>query len=78
MIILHLSFSPDDDEMAYSKVDLDGLYSAIQNSETDACRGYLLDEEVKFAGTLIDGHHRSAGLFEAGKLDFECPDYSVY
>jgi DGQHR domain-containing protein len=65
-------YHPDDDEMAYYKINLSELYSVIENAETDE-DGFLLDESHIFAGTLIDGHHRSAGLFEAGKLDFECP-----
>ncbi|MBD8590400.1 DGQHR domain-containing protein [Peribacillus simplex] len=65
-------YHPDDKEMAYYKVDLNGLYSVIENAETDE-DGFILDESDKFAGTLIDGHHRTAGQFEAGKMDFECP-----
>lgn len=64
--------NPTDAEISYYKVDLNAFYKVIDEAEA-AEDGYLIDETNKFVGTLIDAHHRTAGIFEAGKQDFECP-----
>lgn len=65
-------FNPNDSDIAYYKVDLKTLREKIEESEVDS-EGYLKEESDIFPGILIDGHHRTTGLFEAGKLSFECP-----
>lgn len=62
---------PEDDEFIYYVVDLNKFEKVISEAELDG-EGYLIDESI-FPGILIDGHHRSVGLHEAGKLLFECP-----
>lgn len=70
----YVEFLPDpsDKSTMYYIVDLEKLHTVISNSETDE-DGYIKDESSIFVGTLLDGHHRSSGLYEAGKLNFECP-----
>lgn len=70
----YVSFNehPDDKDIAYFKVNLEALGKKIEDSEEDK-DGYLLDESEIFPGILIDGHHRTAGLYEANKLTFEIP-----
>ena len=63
--------NPEDNDTLYYTIDLLKLTEVITDGETDS-DGYLLDESI-FPGILIDGHHRTAGLYEAGKLEFECP-----
>lgn len=63
-------------DMLVYKINLKLLLEIINGKEVDE-NGYIEDEENVFLGILIDGHHRSEGLFKSGRLDFEVP-ISVY
>nr|WP_251135791.1 DGQHR domain-containing protein [Exiguobacterium sp. s133] len=58
-------------EISYFIIDLEGFENVVTEAEVDA-DGYLCDENI-FPGTMIDGHHRTAGFYRATKHDMELP-----
>lgn len=59
------------EEVFYFIIDLEAFEKAVAQAETDS-EGYIQDERI-FPGTMIDGHHRTAGFYQATKLDMELP-----
>lgn len=59
-------------ELAYYIINLNDYYEFVSDAQVDE-DNYLLNEGEVFLGTLIDGHHRTAGLLEAQKFNFEVP-----
>lgn len=63
---------PNNSQIAYYIIDLNDYYDFVRDAQVDE-DNYLLNEGEVFLGTLIDGHHRTAGLLEAHKINFEVP-----
>lgn len=58
-------------EISYFIIDLEAFETVVAQAEVDSS-GYLCDESI-FPGTMIDGHHRTAGFYRATKHDMELP-----
>ncbi|MDQ0429419.1 DGQHR domain-containing protein [Planomicrobium stackebrandtii] len=60
--------------VAVYSIDLDKYEKKLKSLPIDQ-DGYLEgnSEEILFPGVLIDAHHRTEGLYSAGRMDFELP-----
>lgn len=58
-------------DIFYFIINLEGFENVVAQAEVDS-DGYLRDESI-FPGTMIDGHHRTAGFYRATKHDMELP-----
>lgn len=52
-------------------IDLEAYEKVVAGAQVDL-EGYLLDERI-FPGIMLDGHHRTAGLYQATKLGIDLP-----
>lgn len=69
----YVSIVPDqtNESIRYCIIDIQAYEQAVAEAEVDS-GGYLVDERI-FPGTMIDGHHRTAGLYQATKLVIDLP-----
>lgn len=59
-------------KLSYVTFDLLTIKKRLEEADVDE-QGFIKDEDYVTVGFLIDGHHRTEGMYQSGNMNFELP-----